>query len=368
MRGREVQDESGIDRHRNVTFGFAQTLHGPYFVGYRGLSHVSKAKTAKTRTTSKRRTSRTSKKAPVHAATKAVPAPAPSSKHALVASPERAVVPCVLAIGGLDPGGGAGVLADARAIARAGAFACAAIALLTVQSTSGLRSATPTATKQLTLECMEVLRAQNIRAIKVGALGNEENVKAVGDLLAIHRDVPSIVDTVMLPTRGSGRLLEERGVAILRKHMLRHATLVTANVHEAEVLTGRRITRLDEARAAAISLLSLGSKAVLLKGGHLTGASAIDLLVLKPDEKEGRPSGRKLTAPEPRVVEIEAPRLRLSRPVHGGGCSLASLIAGRLAHGVELVEAVRWAKKLHHAALAKASNVGGDMRVLFAAG
>jgi len=277
-------------------------------------------------------------------------------------------VPCVLAIGGLDPGGGAGVLADARVIARAGAFACAAIALLTVQSTSGLRSATPTATKQLTLECMEVIRAQNIRAIKVGALGNEENVKAVGDLLAIHRGVPSVVDTVMLPTRGSGRLLEERGVAILRKHMLRHATLVTANVHEAEVLTGRRITRLDEARAAAISLLSLGSQAVLLKGGHLTGASAIDLLVLKPDEKEGRPSGRKLTAPEPRVVEIEAPRLRLSRPVHGGGCSLASLIAGRLAYGVELVEAVRWAKKLHHAALAKASDVGGDMRVLFAAG
>ncbi len=87
---------------------------------------------------------------------------------------------CVLAIGGLDPGGGAGILADARAIAHAGAFGCAATSLLTVQSTSGVRAVTPLPAKELIAECTEVLRHQTVKAIKVGALGSEENVKKIG--------------------------------------------------------------------------------------------------------------------------------------------------------------------------------------------
>ena len=102
-------------------------------------------------------------------------------------------MPCVLLVGGLDPGGGAGILADARAVARAGAFACAAVAVQTVQSTSGMRSATPVAARQLIAECTEVVKHQRVRAIKVGALGSDDNVKAVGDFLAIHRDVPAVV-------------------------------------------------------------------------------------------------------------------------------------------------------------------------------
>ena len=266
----------------------------------------------------------------------------------------RRTLPCVLAIGGLDPGGGAGILADGRAIARAGAFACAAVSLLTVQSTSGVRSATPVATRELMAECMEVLKAQRVRAIKVGALGSDGNAKAIGDLLAIHRDVPSVVDTVMLPSRGRARLLEESAVSVLRDRVLRHATLVTANAPEAAVLTGSRVTRLDEARDAAVAILAFGTQAVLLKGGHLSGPDAIDVLALSPD------GGRST-----RIVEIREPRLRLD-PVHGGGCALASLIAGRLATGKAVLDAVRWAKRVHHAALLDPADVGGDMRVLFA--
>lgn len=262
------------------------------------------------------------------------------------------LLPCVLAIGGLDPGGGAGILVDGRAISHAGAFACAAVSILTVQSTSGLRSANPVATRELLAECKEVLKSQRVQAIKVGALGSDDNARAVGNLLAIHRDIPSVVDTVMLPTRGSARLLSERAVLPLRNQVLRRAQLVTANVPEAEVLTGRRVTRLDEAREAALAILDLGPRAVLLKGGHLTGSEAIDLLAVREDDG-------------PRVLELRAPRLRLS-PVHGGGCALAALIAGKLACGAPLIEAVRWAKKAHHAALGRTFDVGGDMRVLFA--
>jgi hydroxymethylpyrimidine/phosphomethylpyrimidine kinase len=281
-------------------------------------------------------------------------------------------LPCVLAIGGLDPGGGAGVLADARAITRAGAFPCAAIAVLTVQSTSGMRSATPVGKGELLAECTEVLKNQRVKALKVGALGSEENVKAIGDFLAIHRSVPAIVDTVLVPTRGRARLLDERAVKKLRKRVLPYAALVTVNAPEAEVLTGKRVTRLDEARDATLALLRLGCRAVLLKGGHLGGAQAVDLLAIAPRERK---SSRDLSKPKAPVVhELSAPRLALP-PFHGGGCILASLIAGRLAVNDEayaadpeaaLEDAVRWAKKVHHDALLRTRDVGGDLRVVLA--
>lgn len=282
-------------------------------------------------------------------------------------------VPCVLAIGGLDPGGGAGILADARAIHRAGAFACAAVAVLTVQSTSGMRAATPVTRRELLAECTEVVKNQRVRAIKVGALGAEENARAVGDFLAIHRDLPAVVDTVMIPTRGSARLLEERAVATLRKRVLPHAALVTVNAPEAEVLTRLRVTRLDEAHDALLALLRLGCRAVLLKGGHLGGPQAVDLLAIAPSASSGS-SSRNLRRPTAAsVIELSAPRLVMA-PTHGGGCVLASLIAGRLAVEAKayaaapsrvLAEAVRWAKDVHHEALRNASDVGGDLRVLF---
>ncbi len=235
-----------------------------------------------------------------------------------------------------------------------------------------MRSATAVASSELLAECTEVLKNQRVHAIKVGALGSEENVKAIGDFLAIHRAVPAIVDTVMIPTRGRARLLEESGVKKLRKRVLPFAALVTVNAPEAEVLTGMRVTRLDEARAAALELLRLGCRAVLLKGGHLGGPQAVDLLAIAPRERK---STRDLSRrPSPVVHELAAARLTLP-PFHGGGCILASLIAGRLAVNEEayradadaaLLEAVRWAKKVHHEALLETRDVGGDLRVLLA--
>lgn len=288
------------------------------------------------------------------------------------------VRPCVLAIGGLDPGGGAGILADARAIAEAGAFACAAVAVVTVQSTAGMRSARAVPKKELVAQAQEVLRHQRVAAFKIGALGSEENTRAVADLLGIHRNVPAIVDTVMMPSRGSARLLEEKALSAMRDRLLPRAALVMCNAPEAEVLTGRRVTRLDEAHDAALALLKLGARAVLVKGGHLGGSTAVDLLALAPPYPPERQSMRSLKAAYERrataaeVIEITAPRLKLGA-THGGGCVLASLVAGRLAAEgplgdaiLQMADAVRWSKALHHEALKNASDVGGDMRVLLA--
>lgn len=254
---------------------------------------------------------------------------------------------CALAIGGLDPGGGAGLAADLRAFGRAGVFGCAVAAVLTVQSTSGLRAAHPVRTRLVLEQAREVLAHQNVGAIKTGALGSAGILKAVAHLLAEHPAISVVVDPVMMPTRGSKRLLAERALGALRRDLLPRATLVTANVPEAEAITGTRILDVEDARNAAVAIRALGAKAVLVKGGHLTGPESVDVLCTE--------SG---------IVLLAAKRLKLPRGLHGGGCTLASLIAGRLATGDALVTAVKWAKKVHAAALASPRDVGGELRVL----
>ena len=269
----------------------------------------------------------------------------------------RIAARCALAIGGLDPGGGAGVAADLRAFAAAGAFGCAAVALVTVQSTAGLRAVRALPAREVAAQAAEVLRHQRVGAVKIGALGSEGNVRAVAALLARHGRVPVVVDTPMAATRARGRgtharLLASRAVAAVRDALLPRATLVTANADEAEVLVGQRVTTVGEAHDAALALVAAGARAALVKGGHWGGASAIDVLAVGGD-----------------VTELRAKRL--ADGAHGTGCTLASLVAGRLAvrtaarvDAGALVAAVRWAKRVHHGALARAVDVGGPARVL----
>jgi hydroxymethylpyrimidine/phosphomethylpyrimidine kinase len=257
-----------------------------------------------------------------------------------------------LTIAGLDPGGGAGIAADLRAFAAAGAFGCAVVALLTVQSTSGLVSSRPVPSRVVLAQAREVVHRQRVRAIKTGALGSVDNVRAVARWLRTQRLVAIVVDPVMLPSQGRGRLLSERALAALRDELLPRASLVTANAPEAEAILERRVTRIADARDAALAMCALGAGAALVKGGHLQGKLAVDVLAV---------GGR--------VFELSAKRMALP-PLHGGGCVLASLIAGRLAvdergePGPRMLRAVRWARVVHRAALARSWDVGGTSRVL----
>jgi hydroxymethylpyrimidine/phosphomethylpyrimidine kinase len=262
-------------------------------------------------------------------------------------------MPCALAVGGLDPGGGAGVLADLRAFERAGAFGCAAITLTTVQSTAGLRSVHMEPAPRILAQIREVLDCQRVRAIKVGALGNRGIVRAVSRELRLRRNIPVVVDTPMMPTLGRSRLVEVRALPEILDRLLPLATLVTVNVDEAGALLGCRVESLSDAGEAARRIAQGGARAVLVKGGHLRGPLATDVLAIDGE-----------------LLEIHAPRLR-GAAIHGTGCTLASLIAGRIAHfgtGLPdreaLVSAVRWAKRVHHAAMLRAVRVGRGMRVM----
>lgn len=268
-----------------------------------------------------------------------------------------ALLPCALTIGGLDPGGGAGVAADLRAFQAAGVFGCAAVAVVTVQSTAGLRSARPLPARQLRAQVEEVLAHQRVRAVKLGALGSRENVLAVARILAArhgrHDDLPFVLDTAFRPTRGKAPLLAPDARETLRETLMPHAALVTLNLDEVRALLGEQVRTVSEAHDAAKALVRHGARAVLVKGGHMSGPMAIDVLAMDDE-----------------VIELRARRLAIPT-THGTGCTFAALVAARLARtnarGVDrdtLLSAIRWAKRVHHAALSHAADVGRGMRVL----
>jgi hydroxymethylpyrimidine/phosphomethylpyrimidine kinase len=272
------------------------------------------------------------------------------------------VLSTALTIAGLDPSGGAGIAADLRAFAAAGAWGTAVCAALTVQSTRGVRAVRAVSAKLVVAQAEEVLGDARVLAIKTGALGSAANVRAVALLLEAHPTIPAIVDPVMLPSRSAGKSagarLDGPGSIPALQRLARVATLVTPNFAEAGALLGGvTITTDDEARDAAVALVEAGSHAALVKGGHGSGAEAVDWLIVGAQTK--------------RVVRIARPR-RKTPPLHGTGCTLASLIAGRLAaqssgrlpDASELVAAVRWARARLDAAIRAPLTTGRGLLVL----
>lgn len=267
----------------------------------------------------------------------------------------RRSVPCALSVGGLDPGGGAGVLADARGFEAAGVFPAAVVAALTVQSTRGLASVRAVATRLVVAMLEEVLGHQRVGALKTGALGSAATVRAVARIAHARRELPLVVDPVVRPTRGLVALADDASLRALRDRLLPLATLVTANADEARALTGLPARTVAEATAAARRLVALGARAAMVKGGHMQGADAVDVLVVGA-----------------RVVALSSPRFDLG-PFHGGGCLMAAMVAGRLAReplevgargDAQIVAAVRWAKRAHAKALGAPLNVGGRLAVV----
>jgi hydroxymethylpyrimidine/phosphomethylpyrimidine kinase len=227
---------------------------------------------------------------------------------------------------------------------------------LTIQSTSGLRASRPVETRTLLDQIRELVRHQRVRGIKIGALGSASNARGVARYLAtMRRRVPVVLDPVLRATRGQGqaRLLDPTALDHVRR-MLRYVTVVTPNAPEAETLVGARVRSVEDAERAARALVELGARAALVKGGHLpvraSKRSVTDVLAV----------GR-------RTVHFRA--ARVGGDAHGTGCTLSSLIAGRLARARTIdddaiVEAVGWAKRKLGRALARSVSIGDGLRVI----
>ncbi|WP_144186438.1 bifunctional hydroxymethylpyrimidine kinase/phosphomethylpyrimidine kinase [Elioraea rosea] len=247
----------------------------------------------------------------------------------------------VLIVAGSDSGGGAGIQADIKAVTALGAFAMTAITALTAQNTEGVSGVFPIPPAFIREQMGVVIADLGVDAVKSGMLHDAPVIEAVAEEVATRLPgIPFVVDPVMV-AKGGHRLLEESAVSALKASLLPLASVLTPNVPEAEALSGQAILDEGDMRRVGAALLALGPKAVLLKGGHLSGERVTDLLVTS-DGAEA----------------FSSPRIE-TRHTHGTGCTLASAIAAGLAQGMALREAVIRARHYVLLAMASAPGYGG---------
>lgn len=237
--------------------------------------------------------------------------------------------PCILTIAGSDCSGGAGIQADIKTISALGAYAASAITAITVQNTCGVSAIHAVPPTYIQGQIQAVMTDIRPISVKIGMINDAGIIRAIAE--SLHEFTPYykyiVLDPVMVSTSGC-KLMEDNAIEALTSQLMPMATLITPNLSEAEVLTGKRITTIPEMEIAAKELLGFGSQAVLVKGGHLNENEMCDVLYIKGEEHPHRFSSPKIE----------------SRNTHGTGCTLSSAIATYLALGEPLDEAVRKAK------------------------
>ncbi|HEY2035416.1 MAG TPA: bifunctional hydroxymethylpyrimidine kinase/phosphomethylpyrimidine kinase [Steroidobacteraceae bacterium] len=235
--------------------------------------------------------------------------------------------PAVLVIAGSDSSGGAGIARDLAVLADSGCDALCAVTAVTAQTHGHVVSVHHVPPEVVRTQIRAAFDSTSVAAIKIGMLGTSATVSAVADSLARSGTIPIVLDPVLLSSSG-GVLLDEEGRVEMRTRLFPRATLLTPNIPEAASLCGTApATNREALLAQARSLLATGARAVLLKGGHATGAEAVDLL---------------LTA-EGALQWLAAPRLDAGS--RGTGCALASAIAAALASGAAIEDACRSGKR-----------------------
>jgi hydroxymethylpyrimidine/phosphomethylpyrimidine kinase len=242
-----------------------------------------------------------------------------------------------LTIAGSDPSGGAGLQADLKTFHQFGAYGAAAVALVTVQNSRGVERVDVLDATLVEAQARAVLCDMHVDAVKTGALGSAEIVRAVARLQREY-GFPLVVDPVMLATHGAALLAASAREALLEE-LLPCATLVTPNLAEAAALTGLAVYDLATMLVAARALHDRTHASVLVKGGHLAG-DAVDVFW---DGAESQ--------------EFRAPRVA-SRHTHGTGCTYSAAIVAGLAQRMSLIDAIARAKRYITAAIATAPGLG----------
>ncbi|MGB0663071.1 MAG: bifunctional hydroxymethylpyrimidine kinase/phosphomethylpyrimidine kinase [Pontibacterium sp.] len=250
--------------------------------------------------------------------------------------------PIALTIAGSDSGGGAGIQADIKAMSATGSYACSVITALTAQNTLGVTGVLPVADTFIQQQFDAVFSDLDIKAVKIGMLGDVATIKAVAAAIKKYQPAYVVLDPVMVATSGD-LLLETDAVDTLIKELLPLAHVITPNLHEANALLGRDPKALPQSdadmREVCQQLMSLGCQSVLLKGGHQEGDMATDYWQ-SADEVQ--------TFSHPRIA---------TENTHGTGCTLSASIASYLAQGASMAEAIRQSKDYLHGAIAHANDL-----------
>jgi hydroxymethylpyrimidine/phosphomethylpyrimidine kinase len=247
-------------------------------------------------------------------------------------------IPTAMTIAGSDSGGGAGIQADLKTFAALGVYGTSALTAITAQNTIGVTGVHEIPTDIIAAQIEAIITDIGADAVKTGMLSSSAIVEVVAQELKRHRVEALVIDPVMVAKSGDP-LLQQEAVEALRAKLVPLAAVVTPNIPEAEVLTGLKITSLDDMRLAAEKIIEMDARGVVVKGGHLAGP-ATDLFY------DGS-----------RFQEFTAPRID-TKNTHGTGCTFASAIAAGLARRLSVIDSVAQAKEYVTEAIRRSFPIG----------
>ncbi len=245
----------------------------------------------------------------------------------------------VMTIAGSDSSGGAGIQADLKTFQELGVYGTTVITALTAQNTLGVSNIFP-ATPDFIQAQMEVVLADlSVTAMKTGMLFSTDIINAVAEVLQ-QVDVQLVVDPVMI-AKGGASLLQQQAVEALKTKLIPLATVLTPNIPEAEVLTGMTILTTADIQAAAQQILQLGVQCVVMKGGHLEGSEAVDMVFFQDGS----------------TFSLRSERIS-TQHTHGTGCTFSAAITAFLGKGYAVRAAIIEAKRFIQAAIENPLNIG----------
>ena len=251
------------------------------------------------------------------------------------------LVPVALTIAGSDSGGGAGIQTDLRTFAFHCVHGTSAITCVTAQNTVGVTRVDAMAAESVVAQIQAVVEDIGVQAAKTGMLLNQEIIAAVAQQIAAYKIDNLVVDPVMVSRTGA-QLIDDNAVQTLRNTLIPQAAIITPNRYEAQILSGLEIASLVDMQAAAeIMHRELGVRAVLVKGGGMSGSlRGVDVLF----------NGEKFEILTTKQVE--------TKNTHGTGCTLSAAIAANLALGKDLWTAAQAAKEYVTNALTYSLDIG----------
>jgi hydroxymethylpyrimidine/phosphomethylpyrimidine kinase len=244
-----------------------------------------------------------------------------------------------LTIAGSDSGGGAGIQADLKTFHQFGVFGTSAIVALTAQNTVGVRAVEQVSPAMIEAQLIALAEDLPPDAVKTGMLGDAATVRQIAAVLERYQWRRYVLDPVMVSSSGD-RLLTPEAERVLRESLAPRALLITPNLDEAAILTGDTVSDPVSMERAGRALVEMGAHAALIKGGHLTGTTLVDLLVTRDGVRHYR---------HPRID---------TRSTHGTGCTLSAAITAGLALKQDLERSVLDALDYVHRAIKAAPRLG----------
>ena len=245
----------------------------------------------------------------------------------------------VLIIAGSDSSGGAGIQADIKTVTALGSYATTAVTAVTAQNTKGVKKIISIPTRIVQKQIIMILDDIGVHAVKIGMLHNAGIIKSVYKILKKYKSKNVVLDPVMI-AKGGSKLISNSSIKHLKKLLLPLCTIVTPNIPEAEVLTGYSISSKEDMIKAVKKILNMGSKNVLLKGGHRKSKMIFDILVTKKN------------------IKIFKKRKINTKNTHGTGCTLSSAIAANLSQKKNIFRSCKISLNYVNNAIASAPSYG----------